>query len=290
MKIERIEMQTTSSQNKKFIGSPTQFAFKAPTTRQVSLVGDFNNWDTNAAPMQKDPDGIWRLSVSLRPGRYEYRFYADGVWLDDPTAQQRAVNALGTENCIRIVGRDSGTIETVKNAVVAAIKGTSDVVQATVNTITQTLATTIKDTGQAGTSVTDAVADVARGAVRATVEAGADLGHTAQGIMLGVLRGTKRAGSEVMDTISHTAHVAIRDTALVGGDLEVAATGLVRGAIAGAKELGVSAQGAAAAAASGALKAAGEVGSTALQTVRKAVTKPMNGVKVAPRERETVLH
>ncbi len=147
-------MQTTSSQNKKFIGSPTQFAFKAPTTRQVSLVGDFNNWDTNAAPMQKDPDGIWRLSVSLRPGRYEYRFYADGVWLDDPTAQQRAVNALGTENCIRIVGRDSGTIETVKNAVVAAIKGTSDVDQATVNTITQTLATTIKDTGQVGKSVT----------------------------------------------------------------------------------------------------------------------------------------
>ena len=96
-------MQTTSSQNQKFTRNPTQFTFQAPTTRQVSLAGDFNNWDTNAAPMQKGLDGIWRLSVPLRPGRYEYRFYADGVWRDDPAAQQRAVNPLGTQNCVRII-------------------------------------------------------------------------------------------------------------------------------------------------------------------------------------------
>jgi 1,4-alpha-glucan branching enzyme len=103
MKMERIKMQTTSSQNKQFTSSPTQFTFRAPTTRQVSLAGDFNNWDTRAAPMEKGSDGIWRLGVSLRPGRYEYRFYADGVWQDDPSAQQRAANPLGTENCVRIV-------------------------------------------------------------------------------------------------------------------------------------------------------------------------------------------
>ena len=96
-------MQTTSSQTKKSTDISTQFVLHAPTTRQVSLAGDFNNWDTNAAPMQKDPDGIWRLSVPLRPGRYEYRFYADGVWQDDPTARQKAANALGTENFVRIV-------------------------------------------------------------------------------------------------------------------------------------------------------------------------------------------
>ncbi len=95
---------TTSSQTKKFTGSPTQFfTFPAPTTRQVSLAGDFNNWDTDAAPMHKGADGTWRLSVPLGPGRYEYRFYADGVWQDDPSARQRAANALGTENCVRIV-------------------------------------------------------------------------------------------------------------------------------------------------------------------------------------------
>ena len=103
MKMETIKMQTTSTQNKQFTGSPTQFTFPAPTTQQVSLAGDFNNWDTRAAPMQKGPDGIWRLSVPLAPGRYEYRFFADGMWHNDPAAQQKAANALGTENCVRIV-------------------------------------------------------------------------------------------------------------------------------------------------------------------------------------------
>jgi 1,4-alpha-glucan branching enzyme len=96
-------MQTTSSQNKKFTDNPALFAFQAPTARQVSLAGDFNNWDTDAAPMHKGPDDIWRLSVPLRPGRYEYRFYADGEWRDDPAALQRVANALGTENCVRTV-------------------------------------------------------------------------------------------------------------------------------------------------------------------------------------------
>ena len=98
-----MKMETISSQNKNSAGSPTQFAFQAPTTRQVSLAGDFNKWDTKAAPMHKGSDGIWRLSVPLGPGRYEYRFYADGVWQDDPNAQQKAANTLGTENCVRIV-------------------------------------------------------------------------------------------------------------------------------------------------------------------------------------------
>jgi len=109
---------------------------------------------------------------------------------------------------------------------------------------------------------------------------GADLTKAVKGIMLGVLRGTKETGTATLDTISHTAHVAIRDTAEVGGDLEAATTGLVAGAIEGAKEMGVSAEDAASAAANGALKAAGKVDSTAVDTVRKALTKPINGIKV----------
>ena len=184
--------------------------------------------------------------------------------------------------------RDSRMIETVRDRIVATVKGSGDVVQATVHTITQTLSTAIKDTGKVGTAITDAVADVASGAVRGTVQVGADLGQAAQGIMLGVLRGTKEAGAEVMHTVGHTAHVAVRDTVEVGGDLEAAATGLVAGAIEGARELGVSAEDAAAAAAHGALKAAGEVGSTVVETVRRAVRKPIKGVKLVLEEPEPV--
>ena len=81
----------------------TQFAFQTPTARQVSLAGEFNNWDTKAGPMHKGPDGAWHLSVPLKPGRYEYRFFADEVWCDDPAALQKAANSLGTENCVRLV-------------------------------------------------------------------------------------------------------------------------------------------------------------------------------------------
>jgi len=82
---------------------PIPFAFEAPKARQVSLAGDFNNWDPKAMPMHVGSDGVWHLSVGLKPGRHEYRFVADGVWRDDPAAQQRTANALGGENCVKIV-------------------------------------------------------------------------------------------------------------------------------------------------------------------------------------------
>jgi 1,4-alpha-glucan branching enzyme len=81
----------------------TPFAFPAPKARQVCLAGDFNNWDPKAGPMQKGTDGVWHLSVPLKPGRYEYRFLADEVWCDDPAALQKTANSLGSENCVRIV-------------------------------------------------------------------------------------------------------------------------------------------------------------------------------------------
>jgi len=79
-----------------------QFAFPAPTARQVCLGGEFNNWDTKAGPMLKGPEGMWHLGAALKPGRYEYRFLADEVWCNDPSAQQIKRNSLGTENCVRI--------------------------------------------------------------------------------------------------------------------------------------------------------------------------------------------
>jgi 1,4-alpha-glucan branching enzyme len=102
--------QTTKSKNDMTIKtsnkptySLTPFAFEAVATQQVSLVGNFNGWDTKTTLMHKGTDGIWRVSVALKPGRYEYRFYADGVWRDDPKAQQKTANPMGTENCVRIV-------------------------------------------------------------------------------------------------------------------------------------------------------------------------------------------
>lgn len=97
-------MNTTSLNAKGFKPNSIPFAFPAPAARQVSLAGDFNNWDPKAMPMRKGNDGIWHLNVALKPGRHEYRFIADGVWQDDPTAEQRTANVMGSENCVKTVG------------------------------------------------------------------------------------------------------------------------------------------------------------------------------------------
>jgi 1,4-alpha-glucan branching enzyme len=82
---------------------PTQFAFPAPGAREVSLAGGFNDWNSKSIPMRRGHDGVWRRNVPLKPGRHEYRFVADGVWQDDPAAEQRTANAMGSENCVKIV-------------------------------------------------------------------------------------------------------------------------------------------------------------------------------------------
>ena len=96
-------MKRKGSKKTTHTSSLTEFAFEAPVAGRVSLAGDFNNWVTDALPLQKGPDGFWRVSVPLKPGRYEYRFHVDGVWQDDPFAQQKAANSMGSENCVRIV-------------------------------------------------------------------------------------------------------------------------------------------------------------------------------------------
>lgn len=45
----------------------------APDAKSVSIVGDFNNWNTHANPMKKLKDGDYSIQLDLEPGR-EYQF------------------------------------------------------------------------------------------------------------------------------------------------------------------------------------------------------------------------
>jgi 1,4-alpha-glucan branching enzyme len=81
-----------------------RFNFYAPEARAVSMVGDFNGWEVNSFPMKRDSKGSWKAGVSLQPGRYEYRFWVDFAWQDDPGTQEKVPNPFGSHNCIKIVG------------------------------------------------------------------------------------------------------------------------------------------------------------------------------------------
>ena len=79
------------------------FEFIAQDARKVYLAGDFNSWDTNKTSMKKDKKGIWKATVSLKPGRYEYRFLVDGNWENDPSCAGCVPNEFGSQNCVKIV-------------------------------------------------------------------------------------------------------------------------------------------------------------------------------------------
>ena len=81
-----------------------EFNLHSPDAEKVFLAGDFNHWDAGSLPMKKNGNGIWETRVELPPGRYEYRFWVDGVWQDDPNAHERVANPFGTQNCVRIAG------------------------------------------------------------------------------------------------------------------------------------------------------------------------------------------
>ncbi|MBD3299384.1 MAG: glycoside hydrolase [candidate division Zixibacteria bacterium] len=69
------------------------FTLDAPLGSTVSISGSFNDWTPQA--MTKGGDGVWRITVQLAPGTYEYRFLVDEEWRDDPNNARKNLNALG---------------------------------------------------------------------------------------------------------------------------------------------------------------------------------------------------
>lgn len=71
---------------------PTNFLLLAPQAREVSVIGDFNDWDPGAHPMSRQPDGGWRAQIPLNHGHHHYLFLVDGKPMLDPRAQGVARN------------------------------------------------------------------------------------------------------------------------------------------------------------------------------------------------------
>ncbi len=82
------------------------FILEAPEAQRVHVTGTFCDWQTNFCALKRGREGIWRASLALPPGRYEYRFLVDGEWRDDPTCTERVPNPFGTENCVLHVLRE----------------------------------------------------------------------------------------------------------------------------------------------------------------------------------------
>ena len=79
-----------------------QFKLADPEAKEVTLAGSFNDWDPTARFLKVDGKGIWKTSMMLGPGAYEYRFLVDGQWQNDPKAEG-VHNPYGSQNSVRDV-------------------------------------------------------------------------------------------------------------------------------------------------------------------------------------------
>ena len=77
-----------------------EFTFLAPAAMEVLLAGAFNSWDTQTLLMKKNKGGIWKTAIKLAPGCYEYKFLADGEWVENISGVETAPNPFGTRNCV----------------------------------------------------------------------------------------------------------------------------------------------------------------------------------------------
>ncbi len=74
--------------SKKFLKSKpickVTFSYDAPEVEEMTLVGDFNEWDTETTPLKKLKSGKFKVVVDLEVGKsYEYKFVADGKYIND---------------------------------------------------------------------------------------------------------------------------------------------------------------------------------------------------------------
>ena len=70
---------------------------------KVFIAGDFNNWNTQEHELA-DANGIYKISLKLETGRYEYKFIVDGNWIVDESAEEFTQDKFGNRNSVVFVG------------------------------------------------------------------------------------------------------------------------------------------------------------------------------------------
>jgi 1,4-alpha-glucan branching enzyme len=86
-------------------GAPGEVTFEIdlPSASQVFVAGQFNDWSQTATALTKGEDGVWRATLKLKPGKYEYKFLADGQWLEDPKNPDKVADPYGGSNSVLTV-------------------------------------------------------------------------------------------------------------------------------------------------------------------------------------------
>jgi 1,4-alpha-glucan branching enzyme len=80
-----------------------KFSVKAEPGSEVYVAGTFNNWDPKKHKLTC-ADGVYSATISVPPGRHEYKFVITDVWCIDPECPEWAPNGIGSLNSVIVVG------------------------------------------------------------------------------------------------------------------------------------------------------------------------------------------
>ena len=73
----------------------------APEAHRVAVAGTFNKWKADAHMLTKQENGVWTVSIPLKPGEYSYMFIVDGkAWVTDPNAETYHDDGFGNKNAV----------------------------------------------------------------------------------------------------------------------------------------------------------------------------------------------
>jgi 1,4-alpha-glucan branching enzyme len=107
--MERIDMTKTvgngREQTNRVSAHPAHrevaFVLSSREAEEVYLCGDFNEWLPRSLPMiRHGEDHWWEKRLALAPGRYEYKFIVNGVWVHNPDAAENVPNVYGSLNSV----------------------------------------------------------------------------------------------------------------------------------------------------------------------------------------------
>ena len=86
------------------------------TIKDVYLVGSMNDWNQSAHKMIQDNDGIYRNTLILKDGEYQYKFVEDGIhWIADKNAIFFESDGFEGQNSIIIVDDNFEKVQIAKN-------------------------------------------------------------------------------------------------------------------------------------------------------------------------------
>jgi hypothetical protein len=84
-------------------GRKIEFRQEGSNAQEGCPVEDVNGLDLKAQRMRQNEKSLWTQAIAASHGRYEYRFYADGQWLNDPNNPLRCESYFGTEYNVLVV-------------------------------------------------------------------------------------------------------------------------------------------------------------------------------------------